>query len=267
MLEIFTLPFMQRAFLAGNFIAILLGWLGIFVVAKKMSFLGDGIAHASLAGVALALLLGWTPTYVAMVAAITIASIIFFVERKTNISSDAAIGIFFTSGMALGVILLNFYSGYQPELVSYLFGNILAINTTDFVLTLIVGLTLLLFLYIFSRQLTFATVDPEGAYLHGQSNWFFDYSLYIAVTIAIVLSIKLLGIVLVSALLIIPSSISGLFAQSFKSYRFFSIITTLFLVNLGLIISYIFDLPSGATIVLLGATIFILGVIISSFKK
>ena len=124
MLDILTFPFMQRAIIAGTIIALLLGWLGVFVVTRRMSFVGDGIAHASLAAISLALLLGWAPLVTALVFAIMLGTALFVLERKTTIGSDASIGILFTFGMALGVILLQYNQGYAPELISFLFGSI-----------------------------------------------------------------------------------------------------------------------------------------------
>ncbi len=204
MLELFTYPFMQRAFAAGGITALLLGALGVYIVSRRMSFLGDGLAHASLAGVALAILFGWAPLPVTLVFSILLAFVLYFFEEKAQIASDMAIGIIFTTGMAIGVILLHFYPGYQPELVSYLFGNILAVTNTDLAIIAGVGAVVLASLFFFSKRLTFVTFDPEGAYLAGLRSSLYVLLLYVFTAVAIVLSIRLLGIVLVSALLILP---------------------------------------------------------------
>jgi len=249
---------MLRALLAGAFISILLGWIGTFMVTRKMSFMGDGIAHASLAGVALAVLVGWAPIPTAIVLSIFIAIGIYLLENKTNITSDMAIGIMFTTGMAIGIILLNFYPGYQPELVSYLFGNILAINSHDLQLTFIIGTIVLAIMSLYYHKLVFTTFDREGSYLAGLNPWRYDLFLYIISAITIVLSIKLVGIILVSALIIIPSAISRIFASSFKYFTIFAVCSAVVITISGLIISYYLDLPSGATIIITGTTIFLL---------
>lgn len=264
MFEIFDYPFMQRALVAGIFSAGLLGWLGAFITTRKMSFLGDGIAHASLAGVAIALFFGWAPIPITVLFAVIIAIFIYFLENKAGISSDSAIGIIFTTSMALGIIILNFYQGYQPELVSYLFGNILTINQSNLITIILFSLLIFLFLFINYRKMTFITFDRNGAYLSGISLWKQDLLLYIVSSIAIVLSVKLVGIVLVSALLIIPSSISRIFAKSFKTFIIYSFIYSIILVFFGLIISYFLNLPSGATIIIFSALIF---AIMSALKK
>jgi len=267
MLEFLQYPFMIRALLSGVFISILLGWLGTFVVTRKMSFIGDGIAHASLAGIALAVLLGWAPIPTAVILASIIAVIIYFLEKKTNISSDMAIALMLTTGMAIGIILLSFYQGYQPELMSYLFGNILTINSYDLWSILLIGSVVLIALPIFYRKILFSTFDPIGSYLSGINNWIFDLLLYVSTAIVIILSIKLVGVILVSSLLVTPSAIAKMFAKSFKSFTLLTIIFSVFIVLFGLILSYYLDLPSGATIILTGTALFILAYLFSLALK
>ncbi len=267
MLEIFQYQFMVRAILAGSFVAVLLGWLGTFIIARKMSFMGDGIAHSSLAGIALALLLGWAPIPTAVMFAIVVAICIYLLESKTKISTDVAIGIMFTTGMAIGVILLHFYQGYQPELISYLFGNILTINNFDLWSIIITGAIVLILIILNYNKLVFTTFDREGAYLSGINPWIYDLLLYIITAVSIVLSIKLVGIVLVSALLITPSAFARLYTNSFKSFTILAVLVSVLIVVVGLILSYYLDLPSGATIILTGTGLFLLGYIFKFLKK
>lgn len=267
MLEFLQYEFMVRALISGIFIAILLGWLGVFVVTRKMSFIGDGIAHASLAGIAMALLFGWAPIPIAILLAVIFAASIYLIEKKTEVSSDMAIAIMFTTGMAVGIILLNFYQGYQPELISYLFGNILTINSYDLLNVVIIGIIIMAFLLIFHRKLLFSTFDSVGAYMSGYHPWIYDLLLYITTAVVIILSIKLVGIILVSALLVTPSAIAKLFAKSFKSFTILTILISVFVVSSGLIASYYFDLPSGALIILSGTMLFAVGALLKSLKN
>lgn len=267
MFDFLQYPFMLRAFIAGGAVSLVLGWLGTFVVTRKMSFIGDGLAHASLAGIALALLLGWAPLPTAIVLAALIAALIYFLEKKTAVSSDMAIAIMFTTGMAAGIILLHYYQGYQPELISYLFGNILTITPAD--LKFIIGVSLLILgaLLIFYRRLLFATLDPIGARLTGNHPWIYDLLLYVMAAVAIILSIKLVGIILVSALLVTPSAIARLFARSFRHFTILAVILAVLIVYIGLIASYYLDWPSGATIILIGTLFFLSVNIFLQFKK
>ncbi|MBD3329981.1 iron chelate uptake ABC transporter family permease subunit [Candidatus Peregrinibacteria bacterium] len=261
MFDIFFLPFMQRALIAGLMVAILLGSLGVFVNIRNLSFLGDGIAHASLAGIALALLVGWMPTPTALILALFLAVAIFALERYSRISGDTAIGILFTTGMAIGIILLHYTPGFQPELISFLFGNILAIQSQDLWLTLFVGTIILVVAMVISKKLAFISLDEEGAYLSGLNPKRYILILYILTSLAIVLSIKLVGIVLVSALLITPSAISRILAKSFSSFQVQSVVWACLIVVLGLFGSVLFDLPSGATIIIVGTTLFLLSLL------
>lgn len=260
-MEIFLLPFMQRALIAGLMVAVLLGSLGVFVNIRNLSFLGDGIAHASLAGIALALLVGWMPTPTALVLAVFLASALFLLEKHSFLSGDTAIGILFTTGMALGVILLHFTPGFQPELISFLFGNILAIETQDLWLTLAVGIGILFVIIFISKKLTFVTLDEEGAYLSGLNPSRYIFILYVLTSLAIVLSIKLVGIVLVSALLITPSAISQTLAHTFSSFQWQSIFWACIMIVIGITSSVFLDLPSGATIIVAGTTLFLLALL------
>lgn len=265
--EILTLPFMQRALLAGVILAVLLAFLGVFATLKRMSFLGDGLAHASLAGVALGILVGINPLWAALGVSVLAVIAIYFLERKTNISSDAIIGLIFTSGMALGVILLGLKQGFQPDLISFLFGNILTINPADIFLIVLFSIIIIGFLIIAYKPLALLIIDRESASLIRNNINIVEFLFYVFLAIAIVLGIKMLGIILISALLIIPPSIAKLFSVSFKSLIINSVLISELVVILGLILSYFLDLPSGAIIILVGMVIFFITVVFKSAMK
>lgn len=266
-LEIFTYPFMQRAFISGALLALLLATLGIFVTLRKMAFFGDGIAHASLAGIAIALLAGVAPLPVALLWSVFVAMIIYVLERKTRLPSDTLIGIFFTASMALGVILMSFSSGFQPELISFLFGSILSIRELDLVIISIISLILMTWLILSFRQLVFMSLTEEGAKVSGVRVELQKVFLYIALALATVLGVKILGIILVSALLLIPPATARLLTSNFRGYLITTLIFSEIFVGLGLILSFFYDLPSGATIILVGSVGFFFAALASSFKK
>ncbi|MFH1253318.1 MAG: metal ABC transporter permease [Candidatus Uhrbacteria bacterium] len=264
LLDLLTFPFLQRAIIAGLILGLLLACLGVYVTLKKMAFFGDGIAHASLAGIAIAILAGVTPMPVALVWSLLVAIFIFYLERKIKLSTDSLIGILFTASMALGVVLMRFTPGYQPDLVSYLFGSILSIQTFDLWITATLAAMILLWLFSSFRALTFLSLSEESAAVSGVKVWLHTLLLYISLAIATVLAVKMLGIVLVSALLIIPPAIGRILAQNFKQYFIFSIIAAEVTILAGLFFSLQFDLPSGASIVLTGTGLFCLATI---FKR
>src|SRR3989339_1311067 len=258
--EMIAFPFMQRAFLAGMILGLLLACLGVYVTLRRMAFFGDGIAHASLAGIAIALLAGIAPLPTALAWALFIAIFIFWLERKVRISSDSLIGILFTASMALGVILMRFTQGYQPDLVSYLFGSILSIQTVDLFVIFLVTAGILAWIAISFRSLTSMSLSEEQASVNGVNTTLQSLLLYIALALATVLGVKILGIILVSALLILPSATSRLLTRSFKSFFFVSILLAETAILVGLTSSYFLDLPSGAAVILVGTILFFLAI-------
>jgi len=257
MIELLQLPFMQRAIIAGVVLGVLLAYLGIFVTLRKMAFFSDGIAHAALAGAAIGLLTSISPLLTALIFSMFLAGLIYWLEKKSSLSSDSIIGILFTSGMALGVILISLRRGYQPELISYLFGNILAIRRQDLVLLVILSLLIMVFILTQKRKLTLLALDREMAYMAGVNPDFYQLLLYIMLAAALVLGIRVLGIILVSAILIIPVSTARLLSRSFRSLVLWTIVISEGVMVGGLLLSYYLNLPSGAVIVLTGSTVFI----------
>jgi len=256
MLEYLALPFMQRAIIAGLILGALLSLLGIFVVLKRMAFFSDGIAHASLAGVALGVLTNANPLYVALGASSIFAVLISWFERKTKIASDAIIGLIFTAGMATGVVLLSLKKGYQPELVSFLFGNILSLQWSELYIMAGLGLLIIIYLMFRHKQLALMILNPDIAHANNIKVSLHQTILYVIIALSVVLGMKMLGVVLVSALLIIPVSTAKIFSQSFHQLMAYSVIISEISIVLGLILSIILNLPTGAVIVLTGIAIF-----------
>ena len=253
---------MQRAIIAGVVLGAILAYMGIFVALRKMSFFGDGISHASLAGVAIGILFGVNPLATAVIASAVFGALIYFLENKIGLSGDAVIGIIFTSGMALGALLMSFQKGYQPELLSFLFGNILAVNLSELIFISALASLVGFILFLWRRKLTLLSLDEDLAVVSGVNPDIYKLLLYVFVAITVVLGIKVLGIVLVSAALIIPVSTAKIFSPSFKALSILSIIISEAVMVGGIMLSYKLDLPTGPVIVLFGVTIFGLAFII-----
>jgi zinc transport system permease protein len=267
MAEMLQLPFMQRAILAGLVLGVLLAYMGIFVALRKMAFFSDGIAHAALAGAAIGLLTRFSPLISALVFSMFLAGLIYWLEKKSSLSSDAIIGILFTSGMALGVVLISLRQGYQPELLGYLFGNILAIRRQDLALIIVLAALIMAFILSHKRKLTLLALDREMAYMAGINPDLYQLLLYLMLACALVLGIRVLGVVLVSAILIIPVSTARLLSRSFKALTWWTVAIAEFTVLAGLLLAYFLNLPAGALIVLTGSTLFSLAFIASSLKR
>ena len=258
LITMLSYPFMQRALIAGLLLGLLLASLGVLATLRKMAFFGEGIAHASLAGIALGIFSGISPLPVAIVWAILIAATIYWLERSTKLSSDTLIGILFTTSMALGVIIMSQTAGYQPELISFLFGSILTIRPDDLLIIAFFTVIILSWFLVSLKQLTYISLNEDAARVTGLKTKTQTLLLYITLAIATVLGVKILGIILVSALLVLPAASGRLLSSSFKTYVWASLLISEIVIVSGLTLSYFYDLPSGATIVLVGAGIFFL---------
>jgi zinc transport system permease protein len=258
-IELLGQPFVGRALLAGVFSGALLAILGIFVALRKMAFFSDGIAHTSLAGVAIAILLGQQPLAWAVGVGIVFAVLIYLLEKKTDISPDSLIGILFTSSLALGVVLMHFKRGYQPDLLSFLFGNILTIKSGELAAVVPLSAAIGVFMLARYRKYLFICLNEELAKIAGIWLEVHKLSLYVMLAVASILSIKMFGIILVSALLILPVSFGKLFAKSAKSLLVLAIVFSEVVVIVGVLLSLAMDIPTGATIVLTGTAVFVVG--------
>lgn len=267
MTEIFQLEFMQRALIAGLILAPLLSVLGAFATLRKMSFFADGVAHASLLGVAIAVAVQIAPFGGALLIGLLLGVLIFLLEKHTKIASDSVIGIIFTTGLALGVIIISMQPGYQPDLISFLFGNILAVTWSDVWIILTLSAIILSIVHVYLRQLTLLTLSEDLAWTSGVKTDRLNLIFYILLAVATVLGVKLLGIILVSALLITPPVTARLMTRSFRSYLFISVVMAILAFLTGLVSSYYFDLPSGASIVVSATIIFILVFIFGKKSK
>ncbi len=261
MLETWSLPFMQRALLAGLILALLAGYYGPFVVQRGLSFLGSGLAHAAFGGVALGLLLGVEPLWVAVPFTAAVALGITWVRERTSISGDTAVGIFFAFSMALGIVFLSLKREYTSEAFTYLFGSILAVTATDLWVSAGLLLLSLLTLPLWGRW-AYATFDRELAQADRVPVLLDDYLLAFLVALVVVVAMKLVGLLLVAAFLVIPAAAARQWSRTFSGMVFGAMLVGALSVIAGLQISLQFDVPSGATIVLLQALVFIFAAVL-----
>ncbi|MDZ7336713.1 MAG: metal ABC transporter permease [candidate division KSB1 bacterium] len=263
MFELLQLPFMQRALMAGVLVGFLASYYGVFVVQRGLSFLGSGLAHAAFGGVALGLLLGSEPLWIAVPFTVLVAIAIFWVRDKTELGSDTAVGIFFAVSMALGVVFIFLKKEYTTDAFTYLFGSILAVTRIDIEITAgVVFITLLTFpLW---RRWAYASFDRELAETDHLAVKRDDYFLSVLIAITVVVAIKVVGIVLIAAFLVIPAATSRLISRTFRRMTLLSVIIGMISAFAGLLLSYYLDVPSGATIILLQAILFFFAMILRS---
>jgi len=248
--------FIQKAFFAGSFVAIVCSTLGLFLVLKKMSLIGDGLSHVSFGAIALGLFLGIYPFYVAIPVVMIASILILKISEKIKAYGDAAIGIISSLGIAGGVILASASKGFNVDLFSYLFGNILAISATEVILSVALSFVVLTVIYFFYWDLFSATFDEEYAKTTGVKTNFINTLLTLLTAVTVVLSVKMVGIMLVSALLILPAVTALQFAKGFKTAMIMAGFVSLISVLLGISFSFLLDLPTGATIVMINILFF-----------
>ena len=251
--DIFHYGFVQRAMIAGVLIAAVSALLGMFLVLRRFSLIGDGLAHTTFGSVAVVLLIGISPLYVTLAALplVMIASLaIFKLTSSRKINADAAIGIVSSLGIAAGIIFASLSGGFNVDLLSYLFGNILTVNNTELFLSFIVFLIVVAMVIYFYDDLFAVTFDQELAQSIGVNTRRINVILFLLTAIAAVLAMKVAGIMLVSALLILPALTALQLSVSFRATMIAAVAFSILAVVCGIIFAFLLNLPAGATIVL-----------------
>lgn len=245
----------QNALIGGTIVGAIASYLGVFVVQRRLAFLGSGLSHAAFGGAALGLLLETQPLWVAVPFTVAIAVAIVWVRERTSLAGDTTIGIFFAVSMALGVVFLSLKRGYAADAFTYLFGSILAVSRADVVAAAAVLLVVIALGPMWSRW-AYATFDRSLARADRLPVLRDDYLLTVCLAVAIVVSMKVVGIVLISAFLVLPPATARLAAGTFSGMTLWSVAFGVTTVAGGLLLSVQTDLPSGAMIILLQAGIF-----------
>jgi zinc transport system permease protein len=253
--------FIQRAFVIGLVVALLSSILSVFIVLKRISLIGDGLAHTAFGGLALGYYLDVFPLWVAGLVVILGSIGITKVTRSSRISGDAAVAIFLQLGLASGIVLLSLSRGYGLNLESLLFGSILLVSVDQILSAVVVLAITVVLVFVFFKELVYTTFDETQARASGIRTWFFDYLVSILAGMAIIVSIPIVGVLLISALLVLPAVTSTQISNSFKQTVILSPLFGLLSVILGLCASIILDTASGATIVLVGLAIFLVALV------
>jgi len=264
---LFDYKFLQYAFIASLLTSIICGIIGVIIIEKKLVMMSGGIAHTSYGGVGLGYLLGFEPILGAFAFSILAAFGIGYIKRKGGTKTDVVIGLFWSLGMALGILFIALTPGYPPDLSSYLFGNILSVLSSDIILISIVTLIVVFSILIFFNDWKSYLFDDEFAFIMGKKTAFMDYFLLVLVALTVVALIKVVGIILVIALLTAPAASAALLTNKFKNRIILSIIFGIIFSFFGLWLSYEINIASGATIVILSVLCYIILFIIQSVNK
>ena len=252
------LEFMRLAFAAGAVVGVLAPVVGFFLVQRDMSLIGDGIGHVAFAGVAAGYLLGVSPVWTALAAAVLGAALIEWLRARRRAAGDQALAIVFYTGIAAGVVLISAAGALNANLFSYLFGSILTVTRSDLVVIAGLGLAALLLVGVLLRGLIAVTLDEEGARVAGLPVSLLTGVVSMLAALTIGVSMRIVGILLIAALMVLPVAAAQRVAWSLRSTIAISVVLGLSSVLVGLTVSYYADLPPGGTIVLVAAGAFVL---------
>lgn len=266
MLDMLSFEFMQNALIAGVLISIIAGIIGSLIVVNRMVFLAGGIAHTSYGGIGIAVYFGLPIFLGASVFSVLAAFLIAFISLKSKKDINTLIALVWASGMAIGIILIDLTPGYNVDLMSYLFGSILAVSSNDISYIVALLIFIILIVSIFYKDILAVSYDKQYARLRGININFFYTLILVLSSLAIVVAIKIVGLILVIALLTIPVYMAQSISSSLSSMMIVSGILSSFFTIIGLVLSYTYDLTSGATIILVSTVCLILFSLINKFR-
>lgn len=264
MLEALQFEFMQNAVFAGILISVAAGIIGSLVVVNKITFLAGGIAHSSYGGIGIAIFLGIPVLLGATLFAVLTAIVISYLTIQNRTRMDSIIGIMWAAGMAIGIVFVDLTPGYNVDLMSYLFGSIIAVPQSDIIYMTILDAVIIALVVFYYREFLAVSYDREFAKLRGINVEFFYTLLLILASLTVVAAIKVVGLILVIALLTIPTYLAEMFARRLSSMMILSSSLALVFTLTGLMVSYRFDISSGASIIIVAIASLI---VIKLFKK
>ncbi len=265
MLEIFQYSFMIRAFIAGGIIAIIAPLIGTFLVAKRYSLMADSLAHVSLAGVAIGLLLGIYPVITAIIVAVITAIVIEILRTKKGISGEIALAMFLSGGLSIAIVLIGLGKGFSVDLFSYLFGSITTVQTTDLWVIGGIGIIVLATIVLLYKELLYIAFDEDAARVSGIPAEKLNIILMILTAVTVSLSMRIVGTLLIGALMVVPVVTAMQLKRSFRDTILAAILFSFLSVIVGLFLSYYLGLAAGGIIVVVALILF--GVVILLKRK
>jgi zinc transport system permease protein len=254
--EVFTYSFMQRAIITGIAVAVLCSTIGLFLVLRRHSLFGDALSHVAFGGIALGLYIGIYPLWTAFVVSILSALGINKLRESTKLPSDASVAVLLSSGLALGVLFVSLSDGFTVNLFGFLFGSILLVSSQDMTVILIIAVVVIGSICYVFQKLLYVTFDENQARVSGLNVGMLNYFFIVIACIAVIASIRLVGVLLISSLVVIPNLTALVLGKGFKQTILISFSFAIFSVVLGIILSYVANLAPSGTIVLTSTIIF-----------
>ena len=267
MAELLSYGFMRNALMAGVLVSLASGIIGTLVVLKRMVFISGGIAHTAYGGVGLAFYLGVNPIMGAVAFSLGASFLMGYVQRKTRQRQDTLIGVMWAIGMAIGIVFADMTPGYKADLMSYLFGSILAVTNLDLLLMLVVDLLVLVFVILFYKELQATAFDETFARVRNLPVDTLYVILIAMIGLAVVMLMRVVGLIMIIALLTVPAAIGAMYLKNMKHIMWLASGLSLVFTIGGLLISYTFNLSSGATIILVSGGVYLLALAFHRFCR
>ncbi len=265
-LELFQLPFMQRALMGGVLTGLMGGLLGSFVILRQLSFFSDALGHSALLGISLGFLLGFDPTWGLLPFAVLFALCVTYFLEHTHLWTDALLNVIYSSSLAIGVILLSFREGYRGGITNLLFGDILAVQRTDLIFSALLLMVCVAFIGLTLRSQILLTLNEPMAIARGVSASVQRTAFIVLLSLVVGISIKAIGVLLISAFVVIPACAARLLSRRFTHYIWISAGLGAFSAVVGMLVSALFDLPSGPSIVTVQLAFFLGAIFITRVR-
>lgn len=264
LLSVLSYPFMIRAIIVGVLVSFCASLLGVILVLKRYSLIGHGLSDVGFAALALALAVGASPIYVATPIVIAASFVIMYVSQNKKINGDVAIGIFSTGALSFGIIITAISKGFNMDIYSYMFGSVLAMSSFDVVVSVVLSVVVIATFVIFYNRLFIVTADEDFARAIGINVTFYQFLISFLTALTVVVGMRIIGTLLISSLIIFPAIIARRFVRSFKYLVLLSALISVFCFILGILISFFYNLPTGAGIVLVNIILLAVSAFVSS---
>jgi zinc transport system permease protein len=255
--EILQFGFIQRALISGIAVAVSCSVIGLFLVLRRESLYGDALSHVAFGGIAIGLFTNVYPIWTAFAVSILASLGITKLRDSTKIPGDSAVAVLLSAGLATGVVLIGLSGGFSLDLYSFLFGSILLISYNDQLMILVLSLIVLAIMYKMYRKLMYIAFDEEQAKVSGIDVIKLNYLFIVLASVTVITSVRLVGVLLISSLIVIPNITAMMFGKGFKKTLLISIFTAVLSVVGGIVISYVMNLAPGGTIVIISVAVFL----------
>ncbi|WP_031491997.1 metal ABC transporter permease [Succinivibrio dextrinosolvens] len=265
-IQMFSYSFMVRAFITGLFISACASIIGVSLVLKHYSMMGDGLSHVGFGTLALAVVLNQSPLYLSLPVVMLCAFLLLSLSKRSKVQADAAIALISTSALALGVMLLSVTTGMNTDVCNYLFGSILGMKVSDMYVTIFLCSVIIVLYILFYPKIFAITFDETFAKASGLKVKYYNLALALMSAVIITLGMRMMGALLISNLIVIPALTAMRICRSFKNVVLYSLAISLFCFAAGLYVSYEFSTPTGASIVLINVALFLVHVVIEKIR-